>query len=103
MERQEKVLTYLSDNQIPFTCYNHPEGKTIEEAKRWWKDDGSVHCKNIFIVAMEADQIMLIAFVIAHEDILTMYATIVLPPAFSLFNGLTFGMVIAGKRYLIIR
>ena len=32
--RQVKVLNYLSEHNIPFTCYNHPEGKTIEEAKR---------------------------------------------------------------------
>ena len=32
MERQEKVLAYLTAHQIPFECYNHPEGKTIEEA-----------------------------------------------------------------------
>jgi Ala-tRNA(Pro) deacylase len=46
-ERQEKVLAYLTEHGIAYECYNHPEGKTIEEAKRWWKDDGSVHCKNI--------------------------------------------------------
>ena len=50
-ERQERVFNYLRERNIPFTCYSHPEGKTIEEAKRWWKDDGSVHCKNDFIVA----------------------------------------------------
>lgn len=49
MERQKIVLDYLDSHGIPYTCYNHPEGKTIEEAKRWWKNDGSVHCKNIFL------------------------------------------------------
>ena len=39
--RQERVLRYLEEHGIPFTTYNHPEGKTIEEAKRWWRDDGS--------------------------------------------------------------
>lgn len=48
MERQDIVLNYLKEHNIPFECYNHPEGKTIEEAKRWWKNDGSVHCKNLF-------------------------------------------------------
>ena len=48
-DRQEKVLRFLEENHIPFTTYNHPEGKTIEEAKRWWHNDGSVHCKNIFM------------------------------------------------------
>ncbi len=48
MTREETVLTYLRDHNIPFTNYNHPEGKTIEEARRWWLDDGSMHCKNLF-------------------------------------------------------
>lgn len=48
MTREEIVLNYLKEHQIPFENYNHPEGKTIEEAKRWWKDDGSIHCKNLF-------------------------------------------------------
>ena len=48
-ERAEKVTRYLDGHHIPYSLYTHPEGKTIEEAKRWWKDDGSVHCKNIFL------------------------------------------------------
>lgn len=42
-------MNFLREHKIEFTNYNHPEGKTIEEAKRWWKDDGSIHCKNIFL------------------------------------------------------
>ena len=61
-ERQEKVLRYLEQHNIPFTVYNHPEGKTIEEAKRWWHDDGSVHCKNIFMRNHKGDQHYLICF-----------------------------------------
>ncbi len=49
MEREEKVLAFLREHNIAFTNYNHPEGKTIEEAKQWWEDDGSIHCKNIFL------------------------------------------------------
>ena len=66
-ERQEKVLAYLTEHQIPFTCYNHPEGKTIEEAKRWWKDDGSVHCKNIFMRNHKGTQHYLICFDCEHD------------------------------------
>ncbi len=61
-ERQEKVLRYLDEHHIPFSTYNHPEGKTIEEAKRWWHDDGSVHCKNIFMRNHKGDQHYLICF-----------------------------------------
>lgn len=61
-DRQEKVLRYLDEHNIPFTTYNHPEGKTIDEAKRWWHDDGSVHCKNIFMRNHKGDQHYLICF-----------------------------------------
>ena len=61
-DRQEKVLRFLEEHDIPFTTYNHPEGKTIEEAKRWWYDDGSVHCKNIFMRNHKGDQHYLICF-----------------------------------------
>ena len=62
MEREEQVLNYLREHGIPFTNYNHPEGKTIEEAKRWWKDDGSVHCKNIFLRNHKGNQHYLVCF-----------------------------------------
>lgn len=62
MEREEQVLTYLREHNITFTCYHHPEGKTIEEAKRWWKDDGSVHCKNIFLRNHKGNQHYLVCF-----------------------------------------
>lgn len=61
-ERQTKVLNYLQDHNIPFTCYNHPEGKTIEEAKRWWREDGSIHCKNIFMRNHKGNKHYLICF-----------------------------------------
>ena len=32
--REDIVFDYLNDNNIPYTCYHHPEGKTIEEAKQ---------------------------------------------------------------------
>lgn len=67
MERQEKVLNYLDAHGINYTCYNHPEGKTIEEAKRWWKNDGSVHCKNIFMRNHKGNQHYLICFHCDHD------------------------------------
>lgn len=67
MTRQEQVLTFLKEHNIAFECYNHPEGKTIEEAKRWWKDDGSVHCKNIFMRNHKGNQHYLICFHCDHD------------------------------------
>ena len=66
-DRQQKVLEYLKAHDIPFSCYEHPEGKTIEEAKRWWKDDGSVHCKNIFMRNHKGNQHYLICFHCDHD------------------------------------
>ena len=67
MTREETVVSYLQAHDIPFTLYNHPEGKTIEEAKRWWRDDGSVHCKNIFMRNHKGNQHYLICFHCDHD------------------------------------
>ncbi|MBO7067723.1 MAG: prolyl-tRNA synthetase associated domain-containing protein [Bacteroidaceae bacterium] len=67
MEREEVVLNFLREHNIVFSNYNHPEGKTIEEAKRWWKDDGSVHCKNIFLRNHKGNQHYLVCLHCDHE------------------------------------
>lgn len=67
MTREEIVLNFLREHDIPFTNYNHPEGKTIEEAKRWWKDDGSVHCKNIFLRNHKGNKHYLVCYHCDHN------------------------------------
>lgn len=67
MTREEIVYNYLNVHNIPFTSYNHPEGKTIEEAKRWWKDDGSVHCKNLFFRNHKGNKHYLVCFDCDHD------------------------------------
>ena len=67
MTREEKVLNYLQKYDIPYVCYNHPEGKTIEEAKRWWRNDGSVHCKNIFLRNHKGNKHYLVSFNCDHD------------------------------------
>lgn len=67
MDRQEQVEHYLREHHICYTCYNHPEGKTIGEAKRWWHNDGSVHCKNIFMRNHKGNQHYLICFDCDHD------------------------------------
>ena len=66
-ERQAQVEQFLQSHGIEYTLYNHPEGRTIEEAKRWWKDDGSVHCKNIFMRNHKGTQHYLICFDCDHD------------------------------------
>lgn len=48
------------------------------------------------VVAVETDEVVLVAFVVAEEDVLAVDASVVLPPAFGFLNGLAFGVVIDG-------
>ena len=50
------------------------------------------------MVAMEADEVVLVAFVIAEEKILAVDATVVFPPTLSFLDGLAFGVTVAGVR-----
>jgi hypothetical protein len=54
------------------------------------------------MVAMVADEIMLITLMVAHEDILTMHTTIILPPTLCFLYGLAFWMVITLKRNIVL-
>jgi hypothetical protein len=54
------------------------------------------------VLAVEADEVVLRTLVVAHEDVLAMHAAIILPPAFGLLDGLTLGVVVAFKRYLML-
>ncbi|MGM9810014.1 MAG: prolyl-tRNA synthetase associated domain-containing protein [Paludibacteraceae bacterium] len=65
--RADAVFDWLSQHTLPFTCYAHPEGKTIEEAKQWWHNDGSVHCKNLFFRNHKGNQHYLVCFHCDHD------------------------------------
>ena len=54
------------------------------------------------MVTMEADQIVLISFVVAEKEILAMHTPIVVPPFFSFFDGLSFGVRIAGEGNVVL-
>ncbi|MCQ2334529.1 MAG: prolyl-tRNA synthetase associated domain-containing protein [Paludibacteraceae bacterium] len=56
------MLRYLDDHSILYEVYHHPEGKSIEQAKRWWHDDGSIHCKNLFFRNHKGNQHYLVCF-----------------------------------------
>ena len=45
-------------------------------------------------VARETDEVMPVALVIAHEDVLAMHRPVVMPPTLRLLDGLAFGVVI---------
>ena len=50
------------------------------------------------IIARKAYQVMLIALMIAHEDILTMHTPVVMPPAFGFLYGFAFGVIVGCER-----
>ena len=54
------------------------------------------------IVARETDQVVLIALMIAHEDVLTMHTPIIFPPAFGFLDSLAFGVVVGRERNAIL-
>ena len=67
MTREETVLDFLSKHDISYSIYHHSEGKTIAEAKQWWKDDGSVHCKNLFFRNHKGNKHYLVCFHCDHD------------------------------------
>lgn len=62
MQRREKVFRYLNQLGICYEWYEHPEAPTIDIARRWWRDDGSKHCKNLFFRNHKGDRHYLVVF-----------------------------------------
>lgn len=61
-ERARTVYDYLDRHDIPYETYTHPEAPTIEIAMRYWKKDGSRHCKNIFLRNHKGNRHYLVCF-----------------------------------------
>jgi hypothetical protein len=54
------------------------------------------------VVAMEADEVVLIALVVAHEDVFAMHRPVVVPPPLCFLDGLSLGMLVASERYVVL-
>ena len=50
------------------------------------------------VVAREADQVVLVALVISHEDILAMHTPVVLPSPLGFLYRLAFGVIVGRER-----
>ena len=46
------------------------------------------------VVALEADEVVLVALVVAHEYVLAMHAPVVVPPALGFLNRLAFRVIV---------
>ena len=55
------------------------------------------------IIAREANEVMLVALVVAHEDVLTMHATVSVPPPFGFFDGFALGVVVGGEGNMVLQ
>ena len=65
--------------------------------------EAMLHVVDVHVmVAMEADEVVLVAFVIAEEKILAVDAAIVFPPALGFLDGLAFGVAVAGVRDVML-
>lgn len=62
LERRMKVLGFLDSHDIEYTWYEHPEAPTIEIASRYWHNDGSKHCKNLFFRNHKGNRHYLVVF-----------------------------------------
>ncbi|MBQ5613970.1 MAG: prolyl-tRNA synthetase associated domain-containing protein [Tidjanibacter sp.] len=62
MERRQKVFDWLTEHNINYSWYEHPEAPTIEIARRYWHADGSKHCKNLFFRNHKGNRHYLVVF-----------------------------------------
>lgn len=60
--RRQRVFDWLDSHGIAYTWYEHPEAPTIEIARRYWHDDGSKHCKNLFFRNHKGNRHYLVSF-----------------------------------------
>ena len=61
-ERRERVFGFLRAHDIDYEVYYHPEAPTIEIARRYWRRDGSKHCKNLFFRNHKGNRHYLVVF-----------------------------------------
>lgn len=59
---RQAVYDFLDRCGIRYTYYEHPAAPTIETARRYWRDDGSKHCKNLFFRNHKGDRHYLVSF-----------------------------------------
>ena len=60
--RSKKVFDFLDAHNIKYEVYFHPASPTIEIAKQYWRNDGSVHCKNLFFRNHKGNRHYLVCF-----------------------------------------
>ena len=54
------------------------------------------------IIAREANEVMLVALVVAHEDVLAMHAAVSVPPTFVFLDGFALGVIVGGEGNMVL-
>ena len=54
------------------------------------------------IIAREANEVMLVALVVAHEDVFAMNAAVGVPPTFGFLDGFALGVVVGGEGNMVL-
>lgn len=67
MERRGKVFAFFAAHGIEYDVYDHPEAHTVEEALKYWRDDGSRYCKNLFLRNHKGDRHYLVVLDGSHS------------------------------------
>ena len=55
------------------------------------------------IIAREANEVMLVALVVAHEDVFAMNAAVGVPPTFGFLDGFALGVVVGGEGNMVLQ
>ena len=65
MNGDPRLYEILKELDIPYDYYEHPAVSTISEARKYWKDIESAHCKNLFFRNHKGDRHYLV--IIEHS------------------------------------
>lgn len=61
-DRRQAVFDFLDRHGIRYSWYAHPEAPTVDIARRYWRKDGSQHCKNLFFRNHKGNRHYLVSF-----------------------------------------
>lgn len=71
MNGNPKLYEILEERKITFDYYEHPPVRTIDEARKYWKDIEATHCKNLFFRNHKGDRHYLV--ILEHSKDLSIH------------------------------
>jgi len=71
MNGDSGLYKILEELNITFDYYEHPPVRTIDEARKYWKDIEATHCKNLFFRNHKGDRHYLV--ILEHSEDLSIH------------------------------